>query len=250
MSGRDRSAPTAYVLHQRPYRETSLLLSFFTPAQGKQTALVKGARATTRAAKAKRALYQPFQPLHLQWRVGRSDLVTLTQIEPQGLRFPMSADATMCGLYLNELLYKLASVAEASRTLFDAYERTLLALAQSEQQPQPRYHQAWSLRQFEWVLLQTLGVAFDLDKTGHGALIEPKALYDFSPGEGLVLAAPGAISGACVQAFAQGQPDLETQKACHKAWRGLFRRAIDHLLDGQVLQARNLFVFDSKPTPP
>ncbi len=52
-------AQAAYVLHSRPYRDTSALVDFFTLEHGKVSAVVKGARNPKSKFRA------VLQPLHL-----------------------------------------------------------------------------------------------------------------------------------------------------------------------------------------
>ena len=64
----------AYVLHSRPFRETSLLVEVFTRSLGRQGLIARGARG---AKSTRKAALQPFRPLLLSW-VGRGELGTLT----------------------------------------------------------------------------------------------------------------------------------------------------------------------------
>ena len=53
-----------FVLHRRPYSETSLLVDLFTEETGRLTVIAKGARAKRSAWK---SVLQPFTPLFLRW---------------------------------------------------------------------------------------------------------------------------------------------------------------------------------------
>ena len=53
-----------FVLHRRPYSETSLLVDLFTEETGRLTVIAKGARAKRSAWK---SVLQPFTPLLLRW---------------------------------------------------------------------------------------------------------------------------------------------------------------------------------------
>ena len=68
----------AYVIHSRPYKETSLIVSFLTENKGKITAIAKGAKRKNSK------LYgnlEPFQCLNVDYR-GKSELKTLILAEP------------------------------------------------------------------------------------------------------------------------------------------------------------------------
>ncbi|MEE3169526.1 MAG: DNA repair protein RecO, partial [Pseudomonadota bacterium] len=71
------SQEPAYVLHRRPWRETSLLVDVFTLNHGRMTVIARGASSAKSPLKAQ---LQPFQPLMLDW-TGRGDLKTLTQVD-------------------------------------------------------------------------------------------------------------------------------------------------------------------------
>ena len=64
---------TAFVLHRRPYRETSYIVDFFTLQEGKISAVAKGVKNSKSDRK---SLLQPFQPLNVQL-AGKSDLKNL-----------------------------------------------------------------------------------------------------------------------------------------------------------------------------
>ena len=75
-----------FVLHRRPYSETSLLVDLFTEETGRLTVIAKGARAKRSAWK---SVLQPFTPLLLRWS-GKGALKTLTKAEPAAITLPYS----------------------------------------------------------------------------------------------------------------------------------------------------------------
>ena len=93
----------AFVLHGRPYSETSLMLDLFTEGHGRVRVLAKGARS--RRSNLKGAL-QPFTPLLVRWG-GRGEVKTLRNAEPVSLSLPLSGLMLYSGLYVNELLAHL-----------------------------------------------------------------------------------------------------------------------------------------------
>ena len=64
----------AYVLHGRPYRETSLLLEVLSRDHGRAAMVARGARGPKSRL---RHVLQPFRPLLMSWNQ-TSDLGTLT----------------------------------------------------------------------------------------------------------------------------------------------------------------------------
>lgn len=141
----------AYILHARPYRDSSLILELLTPEQGRIGCVARGAR---RDKQRRRHSLQPFSPL-LVTLLGRGDLKTLGPVESAGAPLWLKGRAVYGGLYVNELLMRLLPVGEAQYAVFAAYQTLLQALAEldgssSEQLETP-------LRRFELQLLYQLG---------------------------------------------------------------------------------------------
>lgn len=93
----------AFVLHGRPYSETSLLLDLFSESDGRVRVLAKGARARRSSLK---GCLQPFTPLLVRWS-GRGEMKTLRNAEPVSLALPLTGIMLYSGLYVNELLARV-----------------------------------------------------------------------------------------------------------------------------------------------
>ncbi|MCB1809552.1 MAG: DNA repair protein RecO, partial [Candidatus Competibacteraceae bacterium] len=93
----------AFVLHRRPFRNTSLLLEAFTREHGRIGLVARGA---SRPKARLRALLQPFTPVLLAWLEG-AELATLSAAEERGLPYAMPSARLLSGFYLNELLLRL-----------------------------------------------------------------------------------------------------------------------------------------------
>jgi len=117
----------AYVLHHRPYRETSSLLELLTEEHGRIGAVARGAR---QASSRWRGLLQPFRPLLLSWS-GRGELVTLTGAEPASAALMIPAERLMSAWYANELMIRLLGRSDPQRKIFLAYATVLAELAGS-----------------------------------------------------------------------------------------------------------------------
>jgi len=145
----------AYVLHSRPYKETSLQVTLLMPQEGKRFATFRGVRQATKAARQKQAWLQPFQPLQVAWhtRPANQDWLMPSHLEGYGQVHWLQGEANICGLYLNELLYLCLPLAQPCEALFVEYSQTLTALSASCE----RAEQAWLLRRFELSLLHNLG---------------------------------------------------------------------------------------------
>ena len=228
MTRRQRvEAEPAYVLHARPWRETSLLLEVLTLEHGRLALAAKGAR---RPGSQLRPVLLTFQPLVLGWS-GAGEVRTLTRAEwAGGVPLPRGR-ALWCGYYLNELVLRLLAREDPHREVFLAYDTAVRALARGE---------ALSpvLRRFELAFLAALGYGLDWPQAAAGR-------YRFEPRAGLVLLAEGetARSGEAilsaetledVRAGRWSRPETLTEV------RALTRRLLDHALDGQELQARRM----------
>lgn len=156
------------VLHQRPYRETSLLLEVFSREHGRLGVVARGAR---RPRGQQRALLQPCRRLLMSWSL-RGELATLTGVENGGKTWQLDGDALFAVFYLNELLMRLLGRQDAHPELFDDYVLTLDALNEGGMAP--------ALRVFEKGLLQSLGYGLELTVEADGSTpIEPHGRYAY-----------------------------------------------------------------------
>jgi DNA repair protein RecO (recombination protein O) len=154
----------AYVLHQRAYRDSSVLLELFSPEYGRVGVIARGAKS----AKSRwRGILQPFQPLLVSWNK-RGELGTLTAAEAHGPALTIAPDLIASGFYLNEILLRLLERDEEQLELFGCYDEALRGLdkvgTETVPENQPRsVALEVLLRQFEIRLLSTLGYGLVLD---------------------------------------------------------------------------------------
>ncbi len=164
----------AFVLHSRPWRETSLIVDVLSRHHGRIGLVARGARRQTSSLKTRLI---PFQPLTLSW-FGKAQLRTLHAAEWQGGGLMLRGHALMCGFYLNELLLRLLPDGDAHEGLFDLYASALSALnCATPIEP--------ILRRFELDLLSELGYAQPLGHLDNGHEIEPGRRYSFVPAQGV-----------------------------------------------------------------
>jgi DNA repair protein RecO (recombination protein O) len=220
-----------WVLHRRPWRESSLLIEYFSEEHGRIGLVARGARA---ARSPWRGLAEPFCPLTASW-TRRGEMGTLTGLEPAGPRHTLAGRALWCGLYANELLVKLLARDDPEPALCTAYAELLAELSRNESL-------ALAVRAFELKLLEVLGVAPDFECDAEsGAPVEADALYHLVPESGFVRAVragPELFPGQAILALARGEPvGGETARA----GRRLMRALIDHQLGGRPLESRRLF---------
>ena len=221
----------AFVLHSRPYRDTSLLVDLLTMNFGRLTVVARGARS----AKSKiRGILSPFLPLLVSFS-GKNELRTLQQAEMSGMSYAFSPKVLLSGFYLNELLTKLLPIHESYPEVYQSYQSTLIALTKSLQ---PEVE----LRFFEKCLLANLGYGLRLDQTANHEQVLPEKQYFFEFGHGLKLAksaSPANFLGKNLLALHDGC--LSTKDELQEAKR-LLRGVLAILLGGKKLKSRELFL--------
>lgn len=218
---------SAFVLHSRPYRESSALVDFFTP-EGRLRAVLRGARGKAGT------LARPFVPLEVEFR-GRGELKNVGRLESVGQAYWLDGNALFSGMYLNELLIRLLPAEDAHPAMFDHYAATLPALA-AKRPLEP------ILRAFEWRLLTELGYGFALDQDIAGQPVVSTGLYRLLPDTGLEPVGqfqPGLFKGA--ELLAMAEADWQVPGALAAAKR-LMRQALAPHLGGRPLVSRELFM--------
>lgn len=147
-----------FVLHARPWRETSLIIDVFTENHGKIALCAKGVRSKKSP---KSSLLQPLSPLYLAW-VGRGELPTLTTAEPSAPAIKLTSESLYSAFYINELIVRLLHRHDPHPNLFVHYESVLRQLADKCMLEQ-------TLREFEFHLLSSIGygLSFSSDIDGN-----------------------------------------------------------------------------------
>lgn len=223
----------AFVLHQYPFRETSLIIETFTRDFGRVPLVARGAR---RPKSALRGLLLAFQPLLISW-AGKRELRTLHKAEWRGRYLPLSGLSVICGFYLNELLLKLLPRDDPHDRLFQAYAQTIDGLAAGADQ-------TILLRRFEKNLLRELGYALTLDRdveTGRPIAADRRYTYVVDRGP---VAVDRADFDSTVELVGQTLIDMESDEyrsaVTQQQSKILLRMLINHHLGGQVLHTRLL----------
>src|SRR5579872_3972096 len=91
---------SAYVLHTRAYRETSMLVEILSAEHGRVAMVARGAK---RGKSKISTVLQPFLPVQVSW-FGNGELVTMMNVEATQPGPSLYGRSAICGLYLNELL--------------------------------------------------------------------------------------------------------------------------------------------------
>ena len=215
-AGTNADLREAFVLHLRPWRETSLIVELLTEELGRIAVIARGQRRARRGS----APVQPFTLLQVAWR-GRGELPTATSMEIERSH-RLLGDALYAGLYVNELIMRLLQREDPHPEVFAAYADTLRWL-QAGLPLEP------VLRRFELRLLDALGYGFALDSDCTGRPLTPEDLYRVEPEAGLVplgvREADGRgegleFSGALLGRVAAGDLDeLEVSRAAKRITR-------------------------------
>ena len=225
----------AYILHSRPYRDSSAIVEALTAEHGRMSLVARGARRRTRGG-SNAALLQSFTPLLLSF-TGRGELKTLTASESAGAAKTLRGERLFSGMYVNELLMRLLHRHDPHPALFAAYGSTLDALAVAPQVETV-------LRRFEFTLLEELGYGFDLHVDGHsGEAVCAEHWYHFHSDYGLVARGDNldpqrpAFIGADLLAIAAGDFTGEVRLTAKR----LLRQVLATHLGDAPLRSRDLF---------
>lgn len=226
----------AYVLHHRPYRDTSRILELFTRDHGRVSVFARGARGGSKSNSSLLSILQPFNRLLVSWS-GRGEAGQLTGAEFDGAMIPLPPDRLVHGFYLNELLLKLFARHDSHPDVFALYSRTLEELKRADP--------IRPLRLFEKRLLDAIGYGLALERDARDeAPIDPEASYHYRMEQGPVRVegvaeGPAVYSGATLLSL--GREELSDAALCAEA-RRLLRAALDHCLDGRELRTRQVML--------
>ena len=227
----------AWVLHSRPFRETSLIVEAFSRDFGRMGLVARGGRRP-RSRLALAAL--PFRLLLLSW-TGRGELATLIAVESAPHNSPMAPPAgekLLAGMYLNELLLRLTRREDPHPELFDHYTLALGDLCVAgPMEP--------ALRRFELDLLVSLGFGLNLERDIEGRALAPEAAYCYRMEQGAEALPNGARTGAAMnfsgaELLGIARGDWDSRDVRLAASR-LLRTAIDFYLEGKPLNTRKVF---------
>jgi DNA repair protein RecO (recombination protein O) len=220
-----------YVLHHRPFRDSSQILDLLTRDHGRIAVVARGSRGgKSRLA----GVLRPFMPLRVSW-VAKTDLGTLTGAESAGPPAGLRGDALLSAFYVNELMLNFLHRDDPQPEVFALYAQTVSDLNRREDV-------APALREFEMEFLGLLGYALNLDHEGGGnEPIEAQRHYDYRVEQGPVPVQreEGSLvfDGATLQGIAARRfDDPEVLRGANR----LLRAVIAYHLGGKELQSRKV----------
>jgi len=224
----------AFILHHRPFRDSSQILDVLSRDHGKLAVVARGSRGARSRLK---GVLRPFMPLSMSWVI-KSDLGTLTGAEVRGAPLSLSGDALLSGYYVNELILHLLHRHDPQPEIFDAYGQTIHALAGAGTDVAP------VLRQFEMELLRFSGYALNLGHvSGTTQPLDPEQHYEYRMEQGAVPVSrddgPLVFSGAMLTAIVGQQ---FSEPGVLRAATRLMREVISFHLGGKELKSRKVLL--------
>lgn len=231
---------SAWLLHSRPFRDTSVLLDFLTPEHGRVSAIARGARGPRSKHK---AILQPFQPLTISL-YGRTELLNLRDVEAAGPGTLLTGERLFAALYVNELMTRLLRGHEGEATLFSLYSAVLAGLGgDAELEP--------LLRDYELRVLDALGFGLQFSHEAEtGEVLAADAWYYLHQDTGFVRQQRGAHE-AQQDAAQHLFPGHELHKIAARDFSGsatracakrLLRQVLQHHMSERPLTSRELFM--------
>ena len=222
-----------FVLHWRPYSESSLLLELYSRSYGRITAIAKGARGKKSPY---RGTLRPFALITLGWS-GKGEVKTLTQGEWAGPGAALAGSALFCGFYLNELLIKFLHRYDPHERLFDRYWQCIHELLNEGDQE-------CALRYFEKVLLEEIGYGLQLehDQTSGGKIL-PTSRYRYQPGVGAFVEQTDDQSGIGIhgESLISLRAESPLSQRSQREVKQLHRAIFHNLLEGRTLVSRSVY---------
>ncbi len=220
----------AFLLHRRPFRESSVIAEFLSRDHGRVALVVRGGRG-----QASRRCLEVFTPLLVSWSA-RGELGTLTAVEAASPGLRLAQLAVFSAYYANELLLRMVHKGESVPELYNAYCTLLESLAAGDAVALP-------LRLFEKRLLQGLGYGADLAREWQsGCALDPAGLYRISPEQGPEPVSVGVADGSVFSGsslLSLDREELADAQSLRDA-RRLLRIWLDYYLEGRPLKSREV----------
>jgi DNA repair protein RecO (recombination protein O) len=227
-----QTTATAFVLHSRPYQDSSLLVDLLTVELGLVRVVAKGARNKSK----KNALRcDPYTKLQVNLS-GRSNLKTLCASEVLLSSYSLQGERLFASMYVNELILRVLHEGDPLPEMVPLYESVIAKLAGTE-------NLELILRPFELQLLDLLGygIDFGVDVDGNEILLDK--MYTYIPEHGFQLIsdtqqAKASFTGQQINGVEQG--DLSDGQSRRDA-KKLLRLALSPLTGNKPFMSRELF---------
>ena len=222
----------AFLLHSRPYRESSQLLEVLSQRHGRVGIVANGSR---RPKSRWKSVLRPFQLCQMSWS-GRGALYTLRAAEPCGPPAQVSGTTLLAAYYMNELLIALMQRGDPHPDLFTHYGGALASLADGE-------GAELVLRRFELALLAEIGYGIVVEHdVVDGLPLDAKRKYEYVVARGPVPVADShtgqlVFRGSELLAIARGE---RLDASGLKSAKRLLRTVLDDVLGHRPLKTRQV----------
>ncbi len=218
----------AFVLHKRPYKDSSELIKLLTKSHGIVDVICKGSRRPKSKFKGQ---LQPFIHTAVAY-AGRSSLKTLIQAEQVTANPACAYLNHVSMLYCNELMLLMNLDEEAVSVLFPIYTQTIARLFEAQQV-------SLILRQFEWQLCCELGYELCVPVEA-----DNNDVVWFNPENGLELT--HNKNGCSVAAFEQFNDGAVLSQQQQLEINQLMKAVVNHMVHGKTIQSRELLLFKKR----
>ncbi len=223
-----------FVLHQRPYRNSSLIVELLSLNYGRLSAIARSARGPKSRYK---GYLQLFSPLLISWSAS-CELASIQHVELAGSSYQLNGASLWCGFYLNELLLRLLPREDPAADIFFDYQHVLSRLESNTEKLEV------ALRCYEKCLLERLGygLVFTHEMQTNEPII-PEAFYRWLPDKGFLRcisnhSIPAQLfSGRSLLAFHEENWNNNQDLAAAKR---LMREVLRYHLGGKPLKSREL----------
>jgi len=216
---------TGYIIHQRNFKDSSLILEFFSRDHGKLQFIAKGIKKNKR----QKTQAQYFSLIKIQY-YGQSQLKTVTAMDIIEEISHQSLIENTAGLYLNELLHYSLLENDKDHDLFQCYQHVIRRLGQEKLTP--------LLRLFEQQLLKYNG--FELNVESYK---DTNAWLTINDDFGLTVTTKNTEKICQVKNLKDFTQGIKLDKQSQKNLNKLMYKAIDLSLNYKRIYARELLKF-------
>ena len=225
---------SAFVIHTRAFKETSLLVDLFTKNLGRINVVAKGARKPKSPL---RSVLTPASMFAVSFS-GKTELKNLNACEVLN-HYSLSAPVSFNSIvYVNELLIKATEKEDPHEEIFNQYQLLCEGLSDKVHSVEIEV----LLRSFELVLLKELGYGIDLSfESISGNKIEVNDKYRFDPSLGFTklqadsIKSNGVFLGKDILNFSRGDLTEEDTRVTSKK---IMRLALEYHLGNKSLNIR------------
>ena len=217
----------AFIIHTRPYKETSLIVSFFTKEYGNVSAIAKG-------AKGKKSKFsgnlEPFRLMNIGFG-GKSNLKSLFFSDSLETYDDFKVKKNLySAFYINELIYSLLPPNERELIIFNQYHSSIKKLKKNDNTEE-------ILREFEYLFLKEIGYQIDFENEySSGDAIESNSFYEFAPQSGFKRAEKGFL-GKDLQEIAR----KEYNPINLKTFKAINRKSFEYYFEELNINSRGFF---------